>query len=78
MQHRMDAGLLHEDVGHDLEPLGVDLVRLRLALRNGGAHLVRALLELAPDAIGLDRPLVPIPREPLVPDGGDVAPEAAG
>ena len=77
VQHRVHAGLLDERVGDELEALGVDLVGERLAVGHGGAHRVRPLLELARDAARLDGPLVPVPREPLDPDGGEVAAEAA-
>ena len=77
MEHRMDPRLLDETVGDDLEPLGVELVRQRLALGHGGAHRVRTLLEFAGDAAGVDRLLVPVPRHPLDADGGDVSAEAA-
>ena len=77
MEHAADARLLDERVGDDLEALGVELVRQRLALRHGGAHLVRAGLELAPDAVGLDRVLVAVPGHAFDADGGDVAAEAA-
>jgi hypothetical protein len=36
MEHRRHPGLLDQEVGDDLEALGVDLVRLRLALRHRG------------------------------------------
>ena len=38
VEHRPDAGLLHQPVGHELEPLGVELVRQRLALRHRRPH----------------------------------------
>ena len=63
-------------VGDELETLGVELVRLRLALGHSGAHLEGPGLELAPDAVRLDRLLVAIPRHPFDADSGDVAAEA--
>ena len=64
-------------VGHELEPLAVDLVGERLALRHGRAHRFGALLELPADAARLDRRLMPVPGEPLDADGRDVAAETA-
>ena len=48
VQHGVHSGLLDQEVRHELEPLGIDLVGLRLALGNGGTELVGADLELAP------------------------------
>ena len=39
VEHPVDARLLDHAVGDDLEALGVELVRERLALGHGGAHL---------------------------------------
>ena len=77
MQHRLDAGLLHERIGDPLEHLGVEGVADRLRLRHGGAHRLGALLELDADALAVHRLLVAIPGEALDADLGDVAPEAA-
>ena len=63
-------------VGDELESFRVELERQRLALGNRRAHLVRTRLELATDAVGLDRLLVAVPRHALDADGGDVAAEA--
>ena len=76
MEHAVDAGLLDQPVGDHLEAFGVDLVRHRLALGHRGTHLEGSRLELATDAVGLDRLLVPVPRHALDADGGDVAAEA--
>ena len=73
----MDAGFGHQRVGHHLEALGVDLVAERLALGHGCTHLVRALLELAADAVGFDRLLVAVPGQALDAHSGEVAAVAA-
>ena len=77
VEHRVDARLLDEGVGDELEALGIELQRERLALRHRRSHLVRARLELEGDAAGLDGRLVPVPRHPLDADRRDVAAEAA-
>ena len=66
-----------EHVGHVLERLGVERVAQRLRLGLRGAHGLGALLELASDALAVDGLLVPVPGQPLDPDLGDVAAEAA-
>ena len=76
VEHWMDAGLLDERVGDQLEPLRVELVRLRLTLGNRRAHRCGAGLEFATDTVGLDGFLVAIPGHSLDADGGDVAAEA--
>ena len=76
VQHAADSGLLDQRVGDQLEALGVELERQRLALRHGSAHLVGAGLELATDAVGLDRLLVAIPGHAFDTDRRDVAAEA--
>src|SRR5829696_9244372 len=77
VEHRHDARLLHEAVGHQLEALAVELIGERLALRYRGAHRLGAFLELPPDASGLDCRLMAVPGEPLDPDSRDVAAEAS-
>ena len=73
VQHAVDAGFLDQAVGHQLEALRIELVRLRLALLHGGTHLEGARLELAADAVGLDGVLVAIPGHAFDADSGDVA-----
>ena len=75
MQHRGDARLDDELVGHGLEALGVELHRERLAFGDGGTGRGRRGLELDEDAACLHCRLVPIPGEPLDSYGGDVAAE---
>ena len=75
VQHRVDAGFGDELVGDDLESLGVEFVGVGLALGDGRTHLGGARLELAADAVRLDRLLVSIPGHSLDTDCGDVAPE---
>ncbi len=77
VEHRVNPRLLHQPVRHQLEPLGIELVRQRLTLGNRRPHRFRALLELPPDPSGLDRLLVPVPGKPLDPDHRDVAAETA-
>ena len=77
VQHAVDAGFLDQRVGDQLEAFRIELVAQRLALGHGGAHRLGALLELAADAVGLDRRLVAVPGKPLDADDGDVAAEAA-
>ena len=77
MQHRVDARLLDQSVGDQLEAFGVEFVGQRLAFGHRCAHLFGALLELPPDAAGLHRLLAAVPGEALDADRGDVSPEAA-
>ena len=77
VQHRVDAGLLDQSVGDQLEALGVEFVGQRLAFGHRRAHLLGALLELPSDAAGLHRLLAAVPGEALDADRGDVSPEAA-
>ena len=70
----LTAGLLGDQyVGHHLETLGIQLVRLRLALGHRCTHRVCTGLVFAADAVGLDGLLVAIPRQTFHADGGDVA-----
>jgi hypothetical protein len=64
VQHGLDPRLLDQAVGDELEALALDLVRARLRLAHRGAHLARAVLELAADPARLDCPLVAVPGEP--------------
>ena len=78
MQHGVDAGLLDEPVGHELEPFGVEFVAERLAF--GDRRARRALARSSnsrpmPPASAVR--LMPVPSETLDPDGGDVAAETA-
>ena len=77
VQHRVDARLLDQSVGDQLEAFGVEFVGQRLAFGHGCAHLLGALLELPSDAAGLHRLLAAVPGEALDADRGDVPPEAA-
>ncbi len=77
MQHRRDAGLLHQRVGNPLEHFGVERVAQRLRLRHGRAHGFGALLELDADAFAVDRLLMPVPGKALHANLRDIAAEAA-
>ncbi len=77
VQHRVDARLLDQSVGDQLEAFGVEFVGQRLTLGHRRAHFLGALLELPSDAAGVHRLLVAVPGEALDADRGDVSPEAA-
>jgi hypothetical protein len=77
VQHGMDARLLDQRVGDQLEAFRIELVGQRLAFRHRRAHRLGPLLEFAADAVGLHRLLVPVPGETFDTDHGDVAAEAA-
>ncbi len=77
VQHRVDARLLDQLVGDQLETLGVELVGQRLALGHRCAHLLGALLELPADAAGVHRLLAAVPGEALDADRCNASPEAA-
>ena len=73
----MDACLLDQSVGHELEAFGVEFVRKRLTFGHCSAHHLGALLELPSDAASFHRLLAAVPGEALDADRGDVSPEAA-
>ena len=75
VQHRVDARLLDQSVGDQLEALGVEFVGQRLALGHRCAHLFGALLELPSDAAGVHRLLAAVPGEALDADRSDVSPK---
>ena len=77
VQHRVDARLLDQPVGDQLEAFGVEFVGQRLAFGHRCAHLLGALLELPADAACLHRLLAAVPGKALDADRGDVSPEAA-
>ncbi len=77
MQHRIDAGFLHQLVGDPLEHFRVERVADRLGLGHGRAHRLGALLELDADPFAVDRLLVAIPGEALDADLRDISSEAA-
>ena len=77
VQHRVDARLLDQSVGDQLEAFGVEFVGQRLTFGHRRAHRLGALLELPSDAACLDRLLAAVPGEALDADRGDVAAEAA-
>ena len=77
VEERLDAGLLDQPVGDDLEELGVERPAAGLDVRRRAAHLLGAALELDADALEVDGRLVPVPGDGVDADLGDDAAEAA-
>ena len=77
MQHGLDPGLLHQDVGDVFEHLAVERIAGRLRLGHRSPHRLGPLLELDADAFAVDGFGMPVPGEAFNPHLRDVAAETA-
>ena len=77
MQHGLDPGFLHQDVGDVFEHLAVERIARRLRLGHRGPHRPGPLLEFDADAFAIDGFAMPVPGEAFDPHLRDIAAEAA-
>ena len=77
VHHRMNACLLDQRIGDQLEAFRVEFIGVRLAFGHRGTHGMRAGLELAADAVCLDSLFMAVPGKAFHAHCRDVAAQAA-